>query len=59
MVKKKPAADEPYPRLTLALGDLLPLLDKWRATQPDVPTRQQAVRQILAATLREPEKEKK
>ena len=35
------------------------LLDKWRARQPDVPTRQQAVRQILAAALRNPEKEKK
>ena len=45
--------------MNLALGHLLPLLDKWRARQPGVPTRQQAVRQILAAALRNPEKEKK
>ena len=59
MIKKKPPGEEPYPRMNLALGDLLPLLDKWRARQPGVPTRQQAVRQILAAALRNPEKKKK
>ena len=46
---------EPY---TLRLpADFWPLVDAWRRTQPDLPTRAEAVRRLVAAGLGATQKE--